>query len=170
VRHAVEPPEHNRRAQRTTRHRERHAESAKLTPESRQSIKTSPSVPIVFSEARRLAKEWTYRYLAAAHAWASTELALGERSSGGLVKPAMATAPGAPEPTTSEIRYWHAAKESPCLIVAGFAPTSGKHGATPSNRDHSKRHKFTRTTKIRSVAKPTPSMSALTLASSSARS
>jgi hypothetical protein len=67
------------------------------------------------------------------------------------------TAPGAPEPTTSEIREWHAAKESPCLIVAGFAPTSGKHGATPSNRDHSKRHKIT---KIRSVAKPTPSMSA----------
>ena len=32
-----------------------------------------PSVPIVFSETRQLAEEWTYRYLAAAHAWASTE-------------------------------------------------------------------------------------------------
>jgi ERCC4 domain len=32
-----------------------------------------PSVPIVFSEARQLAEEWTYRYLAAAHAWANTE-------------------------------------------------------------------------------------------------
>jgi hypothetical protein len=42
----------------------------------------------------------------------------------------------------------HAAKESPCPIVAGFAPTSGKHGATPSNRDHPKRHKITRTTRF----------------------
>jgi hypothetical protein len=89
-------------------------------------------VPIVFSEARHLAEEWTYRYLAAAHAWASTELALAERSSGDSVKPATATAPGAPEPTTSEIREWQAAKESPCPIVAGFAPTSGKHGARPA--------------------------------------
>jgi ERCC4 domain len=65
-----------------------------------------PSVPIVFSGARQLAEEWTYRYLAAAHAWASTELALAERSSGDSVKPATATAPGAPEPTTSEVRAW----------------------------------------------------------------
>jgi Lsr2 len=63
-------------------------------------------VPIVFSEARHFAEEWTYRYLAAAHAWASTELALAERSSGDSVKPATATAPGAPEPTTSEVREW----------------------------------------------------------------
>ncbi len=65
-----------------------------------------PSVPIVFSEARQLAEEWTYRYLAAAHAWASTELALAERSSGDSVKPATATAPRAPEATTSEVRAW----------------------------------------------------------------
>jgi hypothetical protein len=32
--------------------------------------------------------------------------------------------------------HGHAAKKSPCPIVAGFAPTSGKHGATPSNSDH----------------------------------
>jgi uncharacterized membrane protein YeiH len=32
--------------------------------------------------------------------------------------------------------------------VAGFAPTSGKHGATPSNRDHPKRHKITKTTRF----------------------
>jgi uncharacterized membrane protein YeiH len=32
--------------------------------------------------------------------------------------------------------------------VAGFAPTPGKHGATPSNRDHPKRHKITKTTRF----------------------
>jgi hypothetical protein len=37
-----------------------------------------PDVPIVFCESRSLAEEWTYRYLAAAHAWAVTEIALGE--------------------------------------------------------------------------------------------
>ena len=31
-----------------------------------------PGVPLAFSETRRLAEEWTYRYLAAAHAWAHT--------------------------------------------------------------------------------------------------
>ena len=65
-----------------------------------------PSVPIVFAEARQLAEEWTYRYLAAAHAWASTELALAERVGGDAVTPATATAPGAPEPATREVRAW----------------------------------------------------------------
>ena len=32
-----------------------------------------PDVPIVFCETRQLAEEWTYRFLAAAHAWADTE-------------------------------------------------------------------------------------------------
>src|ERR1700674_1163757 len=32
-----------------------------------------PNIPIVFCETRGLAEEWTYRYLAAAHAWASAE-------------------------------------------------------------------------------------------------
>ena len=38
-----------------------------------------PNVPIVFCETRSLAEEWTYRYLAAAHAWATTEPAAIER-------------------------------------------------------------------------------------------
>lgn len=38
-----------------------------------------PNVPIVFCETRSLAEEWTYRYLAAAYAWASTERAAAER-------------------------------------------------------------------------------------------
>ena len=32
-----------------------------------------PAVPIVFCETRKLAEEWTYRYLAAAYAWAQDE-------------------------------------------------------------------------------------------------
>ena len=32
-----------------------------------------PSVPIVFADSRKLAEEWTYRYLAAAYAWALDE-------------------------------------------------------------------------------------------------
>ena len=65
-----------------------------------------PSVPIVFAETRQLAEEWTYRYLAAAHAWAGSELALAERVGGDAVTPAMSTAPHAPEPATSEVRAW----------------------------------------------------------------
>ena len=33
-----------------------------------------PNVPIVFCETRQLAEEWTYRFLAAARAWAETDL------------------------------------------------------------------------------------------------
>lgn len=47
-----------------------------------------PSVPIVFTETRQLAEEWTYRYFAADHTWASTELALAERIGSGSVTPA----------------------------------------------------------------------------------
>jgi hypothetical protein len=38
-----------------------------------------PNVPIVFCETRGLAEEWTYRYLAAAYAWATAEPAAIER-------------------------------------------------------------------------------------------
>ena len=38
-----------------------------------------PNVPIVFCETRSLAEEWTYRYLAAAHTWATTEPVAIER-------------------------------------------------------------------------------------------
>jgi hypothetical protein len=34
-----------------------------------------PTVPITFCETRKLAEEWTYRYLAAAHEWAVNERA-----------------------------------------------------------------------------------------------
>ena len=65
-----------------------------------------PTVSIVFCETRQLAEEWTYRYLAAARAWASTELALAERIGRDSVNSAAAMVPSAPEPTTSEVRAW----------------------------------------------------------------
>ncbi|MGZ4664299.1 MAG: ERCC4 domain-containing protein [Frankiaceae bacterium] len=44
-----------------------------------------PSVPIVFCETRTLAEEWTYRYLAAAHAWGTTERAAANRIGADLI-------------------------------------------------------------------------------------
>ena len=53
-----------------------------------------PTVPIVFCETRGLAEEWTYRYLAAAHAWATAEPAAIERIGAPVLaaRPASATA------------------------------------------------------------------------------
>lgn len=81
-----------------------------------------PNVPIVFCETRKLAQEWTYRYLAAARIWADTELAMQVRLAGGSAAPTVApkpdpaaepTAPdpepaaaAAAEPTTAEVRAW----------------------------------------------------------------
>lgn len=62
-----------------------------------------PSVPIVFAETRPLAEEWTYRYLAAALAWAETEVAIGRRID---TAPETATAPEAPPASTAEVRAW----------------------------------------------------------------
>ncbi|SRR5579875_456978 len=61
-----------------------------------------PTVPIVFCETRPLAEEWTYRYLAAAFAWASEEAKAVERIG------ALAQRPNEPGhgPTAAEIRAW----------------------------------------------------------------
>lgn len=61
-----------------------------------------PDVPIAFCETRQLAEEWTYRYLAAAHAWATTEAAVGERI--GIIT--AAPEPITTGPSTSEVRAW----------------------------------------------------------------
>lgn len=55
-----------------------------------------PHVPIVFAETRRLAEEWTYRYLAAAHAWAITERGMADRLD----------ADSPPEPSARQVRDW----------------------------------------------------------------
>ena len=59
-----------------------------------------PTIPIVFCETRPLAEEWTYRYLAAAWHWATTEPAAPERTT--TTDPLLLNAPGRPEPTVAE--------------------------------------------------------------------
>jgi len=63
-----------------------------------------PNVAIVFCETRALAEEWTYRYLAATHQWATTEAAAVDRIGTGPSD--VDAAPAAPEPTTAEVRAW----------------------------------------------------------------
>lgn len=62
-----------------------------------------PNVPIVFCQTRKLAQEYTYRYLAAAHNWTAeneyTATALGADD-------AIAGAPDQPAPSTAEVRAW----------------------------------------------------------------
>ena len=58
-----------------------------------------PSVPIVFCETRKLAEEWTYRYLAAARLWAETEdLAVARMGIEGEDRPATAVRRPNPPP------------------------------------------------------------------------
>ena len=62
------------------------------------------SIPIVFCENRKLAEEWTYRYLAAAHAWAETERLAVARIGHG--EDGSATGAPQPPPSTAEVRVW----------------------------------------------------------------
>ena len=63
-----------------------------------------PAIPIVFCDNRKLAEQWTYRYLAAAYAWADAEAPaiarIGAGDDGG------AGGAEAPAPTTAEVRAW----------------------------------------------------------------
>ena len=65
-----------------------------------------PNVPIVFNETRQLAEEWTYRYLAAAHAWAETERAIVDRVGIPVEATETATARETASPSTAEVRAW----------------------------------------------------------------
>ncbi len=92
------------------------AEMHAITPAASSSTTTGPAassrwpnVPIVFCEARALAEEWIYRFLAAAHAWAATEAVAIERLTPLAASAAateLAAAPGLPEPSTAEVRAW----------------------------------------------------------------
>ncbi|MDD7940084.1 ERCC4 domain-containing protein [Actinomycetospora lutea] len=62
-----------------------------------------PGIPIVFAETRPLAEEWTYRYLAAALAWARDEQAIGVRLPGAVPELSGAAPSG---PSTAEVRAW----------------------------------------------------------------
>jgi hypothetical protein len=61
-----------------------------------------PTVAIVFCETRKLAEEWTYRYLAAAFTWASGEQLALDRIGGG--EHGTASAPPQPGPSIPELR------------------------------------------------------------------
>lgn len=61
-----------------------------------------PTIPITFCDNRKLAEEWTYRYLAAAHTWASEELGAIVRI--GTGEDGTAGAPIEPSPSTAEVR------------------------------------------------------------------
>ncbi len=64
-----------------------------------------PSVPILFCETRKLAQEWTYRFLAAARVGLGED-AVGELAVGGL-SPAAPLAPA--PPTAADVRAWASA-------------------------------------------------------------
>ncbi|HXH78953.1 ERCC4 domain-containing protein [Nocardioides sp.] len=83
-----------------------------------------PTVPIVFCETRKLAQEWTYRFLAAAEVAEEAEYG-GARLVAGLAQaPPLAPAP----PTPAEVRAWallngHAVAEKgrvPLRLVEAF--------------------------------------------------
>ena len=63
-----------------------------------------PAVPIVFAETRQLAEEWTYRYLAAAHAWVLDDLAVSADVN--LAAEAEPADPSDSDPSTAEVRSW----------------------------------------------------------------
>ena len=62
-----------------------------------------PAVPIVFAETRQLAEEWTYRYLAAAHAWVLDDLAVSADVNLAEAEPSARQQPG---PSTADVRSW----------------------------------------------------------------
>ena len=63
-----------------------------------------PTIPIVFCDNRKLAEQWTYRYLAAAHAWAESEQAAISRIGAG--EDGSAGGAPAPAPPPAEVRAW----------------------------------------------------------------
>jgi hypothetical protein len=67
-----------------------------------------PTVPMVFMENRKLAEEWTYRYLAAASMWGTEEPSSAERIA--TSDNELSAAPQTPRPTTRELREWARAK------------------------------------------------------------
>ena len=85
-----------------------------------------PAVPIVFAETRQLAEEWTYRYLAAAHAWVLDDLAVSADVNLALTP----SCPPAGKWTRPRRRFVPGleAQASPCPTRAGSGPKSGKHG------------------------------------------
>ena len=84
--------------------KQRHARPAGVADALAQYQVRWPTIPIVFCETRPLAEEWTYRYLAAAWQWATTEPAAQERTA--TSDSLLLGAPERPEPTVAEVRAW----------------------------------------------------------------
>lgn len=63
-----------------------------------------PNVPIVFCETRKLAEEWTYRYLAAAHVWCEDEWQ--PTGVDANTDDAPRPAPTPDPPSTTQVRAW----------------------------------------------------------------
>ena len=63
-----------------------------------------PGIPIVFCETRKLAEEWTYRYLAAAHRWGEDERPALARIGGG--QDCVVSVLRQPMPSAAEVRAW----------------------------------------------------------------
>jgi hypothetical protein len=84
--------------------KQRHARPAAVADALAEYQVRWPTIPLVFCETRPLAEEWTYRYLAAAWQWATTEPAAQERTT--TSDPLLLSAPERPEPTVAEVRAW----------------------------------------------------------------
>jgi hypothetical protein len=91
-----------------------------------------PTIPIVFCDTRPLAEEWTYRYLAAAHAWAAAEPAAIAR----IGAATLTERPGnnGSEPAAAEIRAWARAQGldvSDRGRIAASIRQAWEHSTTP---------------------------------------
>lgn len=66
-----------------------------------------PEVPVTFCQTRKLAEEWTYRYLAAVRVWAETEqVVTGVVRHGGSRPPRLRLITATDGPSAAEIRAW----------------------------------------------------------------
>lgn len=91
-----------------------------------------PTIPIVFCETRGLAEEWTYRYLAAAHAWAAAEPAAIAR----IGAPTLPERPhdNSTGPAAADIRAWARAQGldvSDRGRIAASIHQAWEHSTTP---------------------------------------
>lgn len=80
-----------------------------------------PTVPIVFCDNRKLAEEWTYRYLSAARLWAESEGPAAVRT--GLFDDRLGEAPAEPEPSAAELRAWARANDLAVSDRGRLAPS-----------------------------------------------
>jgi hypothetical protein len=85
-----------------------HVRPAKVADDLAELQVRWPAIPIVFCDNRKLAEEWTYRYLAAAHAWADMERAAVDRV--GTGEDGAAAGATVPAPSTTELRAWARAR------------------------------------------------------------